>query len=114
MPAQRTLFIVDVQKGFINGWTAPIPEAVEALQADFERVVVSRFINPPGSLYRKLIGWDRFAPGSIDVELAFAPQDGARIVDKEIYSALSPALLDDLRKRKVARIYLAGIATDNP
>ncbi len=113
MPTSRTLFIVDVQKGFVNDWTAHIPEAVENLQAEFDHVTITRFINPSGSLYRRLIGWGRFAPGSEDTKLAFTPKRGAQIVDKEIYSALSPGVLGDLRGCGTARVYLAGIATDN-
>lgn len=113
MTAPRTLFVIDVQKGFINDWTAHIPAAVEALQVGFERVVASRFVNPPESPYRRLIGWDRFAPGSEDTALAFDPRPDAEIFEKEIYSALSGALLADLRNRNTGRVYLSGIATDN-
>lgn len=111
--ALRFLMIIDVQKGFINPWTAHVPALVEALQGDFRRALVTRFFNPPGSMHRRLIGWKRFAPDSDDVALAFTPRADARIVDKSTYTCLSDTLRDELRRDGIGRVYLCGIATDN-
>lgn len=107
------LFVIDVQAGFINSHTEHIPEAVQSLQRDFDRVIVTRFINAPDSGHRKWIHWDRFGAGSDDVELAFQPRAEAEMLDKSTYSCLTPGLRDRFRREGVAEIHLAGIATDN-
>jgi len=107
------LFIIDVQRGFINEWTRHIPDRVAALQEKYDRVVVTRFVNPENSFYRRLIHWSRFAPDSADVALAFAPRADALVVDKAQYSALVPMVADMLGGERIERVDLCGIATDN-
>ncbi len=111
--AGECLLIVDVQRGFINSWTAHVPTAVEALQRDYQRVIVTRFYNPPGSFYRRLIGWQRFGKESADFALAFAPPAGAPVLDKPTYTCVTPAFLEDLAGWRVGRVDICGIATDN-
>lgn len=111
--AVTALLIVDVQKGFINDWTRHVPGRVEALQARYERVFVTRFFNPEGSFYRTLIGWHRFAPGSDDVALAFSPRADAPILDKDTYTCVGPGFLARLREAAIDTVHLCGIATDN-
>lgn len=106
------LLIVDVQRGFITPDTAHIPRIVEVLQADYERVYVTRFINADPSPYRRLRSWHRFSEGSDDVELAFTPRADAWVIDKHRYSAVSPALLSDLRRHAIEEVDICGIATD--
>ena len=107
------LLIVDVQKGFLNDWTGHIPAKVEALQNRYEKVFVTRFSNPEGSNYRKLIGWRSFAPGTKDTELAFTPRDDAVIIDKVVYSCVTGGFLARLKGIGIATVHLSGIATDN-
>lgn len=107
------LIIVDVQQGFINRWTEHVPDRVTRLQRHFDIVFASRFANPPGSPYRRLIHWERFAPGSPDTELAFVPRADARLIDKTVYTCVTPALLAGLRAAGAETVHLAGIATDN-
>jgi len=111
--ASGCLFIIDVQRGFVNEWTREIPEKVAGLQDRFDTVVATRFVNPEGSFYRSLIGWTRFAPGSDDTTLAFRPRDDALVVDKAQYSCLVPAVETLLAERQIGRVHLCGIATDN-
>jgi len=111
--AGKCLLIVDVQRGFVNRWTAHVPAAVEALQRDFERVVATRFFNPEGSLYRRLIGWQRLAKDSADFPLAFRPADGAPVIDKATYTCVTPGFLETLAGWGVDKVHVCGIATDN-
>ncbi len=111
--AEGCLLIVDVQKGFINRWTGHIPARVETLQDQYRRIIATRFLNPPGSLYRRLIGWHRFAPGSKDVELAFTPRPDARVIDKTAYSCVTGDFVNQLKQNRVATVHLCGIATDS-
>lgn len=107
------LMIIDVQKGFINEWTAAIPSKAAALQGEYDHVIATRFVNPDGSPFRRLIHWQRMAPGSAESELAFAPRPDAWVYDKTVYSALTEALGTFLAERHVTRIEICGIATDN-
>jgi nicotinamidase-related amidase len=111
MPA-CCLMIIDVQRGFINRWTAAVPDAVEALQERYEHVIALRFLNPEGSFHRRLIGWGRFAPGSAETELAFTPRADALVLEKTTYSALVPAVRSELRRIGADEVHLCGIATD--
>jgi nicotinamidase-related amidase len=107
------LMIIDVQEGFIGAATEAIPDRVAALQERFRHVVVTRFVNPEGSPYRRLIGWSRLAPGSAESRLAFAPRADALMLEKSVYTAVSPTLLSYLEQHRIERVHLCGIATDN-
>ena len=113
MISNSVLLIVDVQKGFINDHTRHIPAAVEELQAGYDRTVATRFVNPEGSPYRKLIGWPRFEPGSEDTELAFAPRPGTVMIEKSIYTCIDAAFLTRIDAWGAAAVDICGIATDN-
>lgn len=106
------LLIIDVQKGFINEWTAHVPARVESLQDTFEPVVVTRFYNPQRSLYRRLTGSNEFSLGSAETQLAFVPRAQATVVDTSVHNGLSASLLETLRSEGVNRVHLCGIATD--
>ena len=97
----------------MGAWTAHIPAAVEALQAGYDHVVVTRFRNPPDSPYRKLIGWQRFAPDSDDTELVFAPRADAVVIDKSTYTCIDAAFLARLQAWRAEAVDICGIATDN-
>lgn len=107
------LLIIDVQQGFLNNATRAIPAKVAALQDDYDRVFVTRFVNPPDSPYRRLMGWQRFAPESLDAQLAFEPRGDATVLEKSVYSCVTPAFLERLRAERIEELHLCGIATDN-
>lgn len=111
--ATSCLIVIDVQKGFINEWTEAVPAAVEAAQNDYDLVIATKFVNEADSPYRRLIGWERFAPGSPDTELAFTPRLGAQIIEKSVYTCVSAAFLEEAKVKGLTRIDLCGIATDN-
>jgi nicotinamidase-related amidase len=111
--APSCLIVIDVQQGFVNAATAAIPARVDALQRRFDLVAASRFVNPPGSAFRRLLDWPRFAPGSGEAALAWTPRADAPVFEKAAYSALDDGLRAWLRARGVATVHLAGIATDN-
>jgi nicotinamidase-related amidase len=112
-PMAPWLFLIDVQRGFVNPWTEHVPPLAEALQDRFETVIATRFFNPEGSLHRRLIGWGRFAKESDDFPLAFEPRPGVRVIDKATYTAAGPEIVAELQQTGVSRVYIAGIATDN-
>jgi len=107
------LLIIDVQKGFINAHTAGIPGIVVALAAHYERVIATRFINPHGSAYRRLIHWERFAPGSEDTQLAFVPPPGTALIEKFSYGCIDAGFRARIEMMNATEVHLCGIATDN-
>ena len=109
---RSALLIVDVQVGFVNDATRHIVPKVEALQHQYPYVYATRFINAEGSPYRKLLDWHRFYAGSVDVPLAFEPVDGVEVIDKHIYTCVTPAFLEDLRNKGVEEVAICGIDTD--
>ena len=107
------LLIIDVQKGFINDATRHIPARVTDLARNYDQIIVTRFINREGSAHRRLIHWDRFAPGSDDMALAFEPPAGAAIMDKSVYSCVDAGFLAHLKLIAAEEVHICGIATDN-
>ena len=110
--SRSALLIVDVQVGFVNDATRHIVPKVEALQKQYAHVYATRFINVEGSPYRKLLGWHRFYESSADVPLAFSHVDRAVIIDKNIYTCVDDAFLEDLRSKDIEEVAICGIDTD--
>jgi nicotinamidase-related amidase len=107
------LLIIDVQKGFINDATRHIPARVADLARHYDQVIVTRFINREGSAHRRLIHWERFAPGSDDTPLAFEPPAGAAMIEKSSYSCVDAAFRARLELIAAEAVHICGIATDN-
>jgi nicotinamidase-related amidase len=98
MRKQRTLVIVDVQKAF-----TPPPAWVDAVRRyslQFDQRIFTRFVNPPGSIFRRKLKMRCCAPGSEDTELLIAPRDGDLVLDKYGYG---------LREKDVRRLHARGI-----
>lgn len=108
----KALLIVDVQNGFINEKTMHIPALVEELQFQYDLVIATRFVNLPNSQYRRLIKWNRFSPGSDDIELAFRPKDDAIVVDKFIYTCIDEDFMELLKEHDIDAVDVCGIDTD--
>ena len=110
--SNTALLIVDVQVGFINDATRHILPKVEALQKRYKHVYATRFINIEGSPYRNLLDWHRFYTDSDDVPLAFEPVGGVVVLDKQVYTCVTPAFLQDLRDNGIEEVAICGIDTD--
>lgn len=103
------LIIVDLQKGF-----PPPPAFIERVRRysrRFKRRIFTRFINPPGSLFRTKLKQRSCAPGSEDTELLIAPDDGDIVLSKQGYG-LSPAAIKRIRRLGAKRVTVCGIDTD--
>ncbi|MCY3638555.1 MAG: cysteine hydrolase [Chloroflexi bacterium] len=106
------LLIVDVQVGFVNDATRHILSKVVALQSQYAHVYATRFVNAEGSPYRKLLDWHRFYANSGDVPLAFEPVDGVQVIDKNVYTCVTPAFVEELRGKGIEEVAICGIDTD--
>ena len=111
-PLDAALLIVDVQEGFINDSTRYVVRAVEELQARYEHIFATRFINGVDSPHRNLIDWHRFGEGSRDTKLAFRVSPKAEIIDKTTYTCVNPDFLANLRNREISEVHICGIDTD--
>ena len=104
------LLIIDVQQGFINSNTKHIPNLVEEEQKKYQDIFISKFSNPPKSLFRKLLNWHEMDKDSSGYELAFKPVERAVIIEKEVYSIVNPKFLKKIKGKD--EIHIAGIDTD--
>ncbi|MDX2187305.1 MAG: isochorismatase family cysteine hydrolase [Opitutaceae bacterium] len=105
----RTLVIVDIQKAF-----EPPPEFLGRLERyakRFELRVFTRYVNPPGSLFRRLLKQTSCLPGTPDTELMLTPQKGDFVLEKRSYG-LSEAAIARLKRRGVKKAIVCGLDTD--
>lgn len=103
------LIIVDMQKAF-----PPPPKFVDKVRRysrRFKRRIFTRFVNPAGSLFRTKLKRRSCAPGSEDVELMIAPDEGDVVISKQGYG-LSPAAIRKIRGMRVKRVTVCGVDTD--
>ena len=101
--------IVDVQRAF-----DPPPAFVEKLRRysrHFPCRVFTRYINPRGSMFRRVLKRKCCAPGSADTELLIAPSKGDLVFAKATYG-LDPSLIRKLKRRKIRSIAVCGLDTD--
>lgn len=110
------LLVVDVQKGFVNDFTAHIPGRVLRLieSANWDPVLFTRFVNTPGSPYRRLLDWhDCEKPPHTALADEVAPfAKRGRVFVKEGLTGLPARMRDYLTKQKFERITVVGIDTD--
>lgn len=108
----KCLAIIDVQKGFINESTQHIPALVEDLQKKYEFVIATRFFNPEGSFFRKLILWEKFDLESSEFQLAFCPEKHVIILDKPLYTFVNDRTIKYFKDHHISEVHICGIDTD--
>ena len=117
-PPDKTaaLIVVDVQRGFVTPDTRGVPAAVrrhiEASRGEYAVTIASRFENPEGSSFERLLGWAKMRePGDADLRDEVAGAVNV-VVRKTGYSALTPQAADILASLGVTRVDVCGIDTD--
>jgi nicotinamidase-related amidase len=111
------LLVVDVQRGFLNDYTAHVPRRVAELlrrSGGYDPVYFTRFENPPGGPYRKLLSWSACErPPETDLAPELEPFAAPeRVFSKPGYAGLPDALAGVLRDAEIERITVVGIDTD--
>lgn len=114
------LLVVDVQNGFVNDQSKHVLRAIADLTtqwADAGRpTVFTRYWNYTGSPWERLIGWRAlYGPPETDLApelLELASKPNAHILDKRVYTALTPEGLALLAELGVTDVVICGIATD--
>ena len=101
--------IVDVQAAF-----DPPPAFLEKLRRYAKRFpcrIFTRYLNPPGSMFRKILKQKCCAPGSPDTFLLLTPEPGDLIIDKTGYG-LQPQDIARLKRRRIKQVTVCGLDTD--
>lgn len=110
MSPRRALFIVDVQRAFL-----PPPEFVARLQRYSRRFpcrIFTRYINPPDSMFRRILKQECCAPGSPDTQLLIAPSEGDLVFNKTAKYGLSENQIRRLKQRGICCVTVCGLDTD--
>ncbi len=114
------LVVVDVQNGFVTEDSARvvpvIVDLVRRWQSAGGHTIFTRYFNFPNSPFERLIGWyGLHQPPDTDLvdDLAsFTSQPNAHVIDKTVYTALTPECCDLIREAKFTDLMICGIATD--
>ena len=105
----RTIMIVDVQKAF------PVPpglvEKIQRYSTRFGCRIFTKFVNPTGSLFRKVLKQYSCYPGTEDTELRITPAKDDLVFVKAGYG-LAPKDIAKLHQRGVKNVIVCGIDTD--
>src|SRR6478609_2439816 len=98
---RSALVIVDVQRAF------DVPPRLVADIARYARRfgcrIFTRFVNPPGSLFRRWLKQKSCLPGSPDTELLIPPVPSDLVFDKNTYG-LAPGHVRQLHRRGIRRV----------
>ena len=109
MPELEPLIIIDLQCAF------PVPaklvQAIRRYSRRFPLRVFTRFENPEGSLFRKILELEACAPGSPDMNLLIEPDKGDLVFTKQSYG-LAARHIAKLKRMGVKRATVCGIETD--
>ncbi|MFE1763735.1 cysteine hydrolase family protein [Streptomyces angustmyceticus] len=113
------LVVVDMQNGFITPETASVVPTVVDLVERWEHtgrdVVFTRFRNPPGSPYERLMHWTGFRSAPENELIPELTDHAARsfaVVDKVRYSAFTEEMDQLVRRRGWTEFVICGIATE--
>ncbi|WP_423465244.1 cysteine hydrolase family protein [Promicromonospora sp. MS192] len=113
------LVVVDVQNGFVNHHSKPVvPVIADLVTAWAERrlpVVLTRYLNEPGSAFEKYFSWTRFM-SSPDTDLAPGIQPlaaGHPVVDKLGYTLFNDEGNSLVGRHGWSDLVFCGIATES-
>jgi nicotinamidase-related amidase len=112
-----TLVVIDVQNGFVNERTrSALPLAAKLLehwQAKGWPVVFTRFHNPEGSGYERLLGWTGLRSGGEKALHDSVARYAGTIVDKTTYTAFTSEGEAALDARPGDTLVICGIDTES-
>lgn len=101
--------IVDVQQVF-----NPPPVFLKKLQRYARRFpcrIFTRYVNPAGSMFRKVLKQKCCAPGTADIRLLLQPEAGDIVIDKSSYG-LTPVDIRRLKRKNIRQVTVCGLDTD--
>lgn len=115
--SKTPLIIIDVQNGFVNDNSKcalpDIKRLIDLWHAKAAPVIFTKFINPPGSFWRTLIGWNRLAEApETDIFPEIQPTKDDLVFEKHTYTSFTQEVLNLFQQKKWTAAVLCGIATD--
>lgn len=110
MSPHRALIIVDVQHAFSP--PTSFLRKLERYSRRFPCRIFTRYVNPVGSPFRRLLMQKCCAPGSSDTELLIAPSDKDLVLDKIAKYGLTPKQIQMLKRRGIRKVTVCGLDTD--
>lgn len=102
--------IVDVQRAFEP--PPPFLKKLERYSRRFPCRVFTRYINPAGSMFRRLLKQKCCGPGTSDTELLLSPAEGDLVLDKIGKYGLTQGQLSQLKRRRIRSVTVCGLDTD--
>lgn len=105
----NALLIVDLQAAFHP--PARVVNGIRRRAAHSRHRIFTRFINPPGSVFRRKLKQSCCPPGSPDTQLLVEPQPRDLVFDKTRYG-LTPGQIRRLKRRGITQVAVCGIDTD--
>jgi nicotinamidase-related amidase len=112
----KPLLVVDVQEGFLNGYTSYIPGRIARLieRDSPDLILFTRFVNTPDGPYPRFLHWDacqKPPETNLAPELKrYACED--RIFAKPGFAGISDELKQYLLEKRFERVTIVGIDTD--
>ena len=107
--------IIDMQNGFINGFTQNLPEKIREFQARInDRVITAgtRYVNHEHTACYVFEGWKSCMEGTEEAEIVPELRDGMeRVFDKDKYSCWNEEMQIFVRENNIDKIYFAGVNT---
>lgn len=120
MSRARVLVVIDMQNGFLSSKSRPVlPNVVDLVtrwQAARLPVLFTRFVNPPGSPFERLIGWNRMrdeVETAIVEDLREAADRSVATLDKPSYTVFTETGAALIADRGWTDLVLCGIATES-
>lgn len=115
VPKTAALLIIDVQNGFVkNENTKSIVPSINHLIKTFGqgRVLASKFVNPRGGLWEKLMNWHALKePPETDFYPELSVPAGSAYA-KQAYSAWNEVVQGFCKEHGITELFLCGIDTD--
>lgn len=109
---EKTLIVVDLQRGFVTDFSAHVVAPLEQLQHQFENVVFTKFSNPDPSPFREILNYQKLSPGDDDTEFALQPRADAFIIERSSYTCVTSKLREHLARLQCREVFVCGIATE--
>lgn len=107
--------IIDMQNGFINGYTKDLPEKILEFQNKIRDSVITagtRYVNHKGTACYVFENWKSCMEGTEEAEIVPELRGCmSQVFDKDKYSCWNEEMKQFLRDNGVEKIYFAGVNT---
>ena len=107
--------IIDMQNGFINGYTKDLPEKILEFQNKIRDSVITagtRYVNHKGTACYVFENWKSCMEGTEEAEIVPELRGCmSQVFDKDKYSCWNEEMKQFIRDNGVEKIYFAGVNT---